>query len=175
MWCPCCRILDGSRLHRHCTHGCKGYQPLQEKVDTDFILVTANTAQQHIASWQLRMIEAQSLVYQAWMQAGFCTTHLWCCMWACLNDCRELYLLSLGDNLSGFSGLTIQAVLRRHTDLSFLASNTSCVWYCLRLLRIDALLLSNTVDITKLSRLEREKTCVFVATDVLAPGYLMQH
>lgn len=92
VWCPCCRILDGSRLHRHCTHGCKGYQPLQEKVDTDFILVTANTAQQHIASWQLRMIEAQSLVYQAWMQAGFCTTHLWCCMWACLNDCRELCL-----------------------------------------------------------------------------------
>ncbi len=62
VWCPCYRILGGSRLLRHCTHGCKDYRPLQRQLDTNFITVTAITAQQRIASWQLRMVKAQSMV-----------------------------------------------------------------------------------------------------------------
>lgn len=70
-------------------------------------------------------------------------------MRAGLSNCRELYSLSFGDGLSGFAGLTIQAVLRIHTDASFVASNSHCVWNYSRLLRIDALLLSDTVEIGK--------------------------
>ena len=77
-------------------------------------------------------------------------------------------MLSFGDGLSGFAGLMIQAVRKIHTDASFVASNSHCVWNYLRLLRIDVLLLSDTVEIGK------GEDFVFVATDVLASGYLMQ-
>lgn len=57
------------------------------------------------------MVKAQSMVYQGWRLAGFCTTRMWCCMQAGLSDCRELYWLSSGDGLSVFFGLTFRAVL----------------------------------------------------------------
>ncbi len=105
---------------------------------------------------------AQSMVYQGWRLAGSCTTLVSHAGYS-LSAYRDLYWLFSGDGHFSRSSLTSRSVLE-------LVLRSALLWpthlYFWTLFRIDALLFSSKVKMITLLRLERVKTCMFVATDV---------